>query len=156
MLIREIYKDPGLYVCVEFDMETLNNFEKYLSQYSIPNETPISKLHTTIIFSEKYVNFPPEKYEETIDPESYDFELFGEDKNCLVLTFESEKLTERWKKATDAGALFKFDTYVPHVTLSYNIEDFDIEKLSLPTFQINIVNEIHSAMDSNWIDNIKK
>lgn len=48
---------------------------------------------------------------------------------AVVLAFESDTLTERWMDFKRAGAVWKFPSFTPHVTLSYGGKGVDLEKV---------------------------
>ena len=49
------------------------------------------------------------------------------DGGAVVLRLESSELQRRWQELCDAGADWKYDDYKPHVTITYEGEDVDLE-----------------------------
>lgn len=48
---------------------------------------------------------------------------------AVVLAFESDTLTERWMDFKRAGAVWKFPSFTPHITVSYAGKGIDLEKV---------------------------
>jgi patatin-like phospholipase/acyl hydrolase len=58
-----------------------------------------------------------------------------------VLELDSPYLHGRFAEAMALGATYDFDEYIPHITLSYNAGDIDIEALNHNSMDINLVEE---------------
>lgn len=133
----------GTYGAVRFSPETNAKLKKFVEDNGIPE--PNDDLHTTTIYSRKKISFNALGEFKTpikVSPKSYSFDLFGEDKDTLVLKFKSDFLKMRWQIAMDLGATYDFPEYKPHVSLSYKVpKDFDLSSLPLPDFALEIVEE---------------
>ena len=125
--------NKGTYAGVRFDEDTTKRIRTFIEENEIPNGVPNNKLHTTLLYSRKYL--PDYKaagqYDDPLVGEPTEFDVWesqpddkGETSNCLVLQYECDPLSERHKSLMDEhGATFDYDEYRPHVTLSYNIGD---------------------------------
>ena len=143
--------DPGLYVSAHFDRTTYDNLNRFVQNLQIENTVPPGKFHTTIVYSRRWVPLKPAIYRENIDPRSYKWKVFGTPGlECLVLTFESEVLHSRWKEAIGLGATWDHNGYQPHVTITYDARDINVDSLPLPEFPLVIKDELHKANDENW------
>lgn len=78
---------------------------------------PKDEYHCTLIYDERDTSFkitePKEEYTATISG----MDLFGEEKNILVILLDSTDLQNRNKEILDAGYEMNFPTYKPHITI---------------------------------------
>ncbi len=138
-------KDKGIYVGVRYTMAVDEDISIFCQENNIPNPIPEKEIHSTLIYSTKYDNIVINDVGEDLgNAEPKKFHIFEtqDNKRALVLLIKSEYLTSRHKELMKKYDLtYDFDEYIPHITLSYDIEDFDISKLNvkdLPTnFTIN-------------------
>jgi hypothetical protein len=108
---------------------------------------PTKDLHSTIAYSRK--DFPHELDESNISVHPKDisgFDLFGDNKNVLVMKFNSKELHERHNETIKNGAMYDYDSYKPHITLNYDYT-VDISKLEKPNFPIILNNEYQEGLD---------
>lgn len=147
-------KPAGIYVGVKFSDATNQNLAAYQAQHGIPSPTPPDKFHITILYSRNYVPWQPKSdLDVVVTPEHSELAVFGPrdgGASCLVWKLDSEYLTQRFELGMEMGATFDFDSYKPHITLSYDIGDFDYKALPLPTFNVEIVSEFASPLDEDW------
>ena len=69
-------------------------------------------------------------------------------KNCLVTVLKSKDLTAHHETIMDKyGATYDFDTYIPHITLSYDIGDLDAKNYKLPKMKIGFDNSEFTKLD---------
>lgn len=160
-------KAKGTYAGVRFDQATKDAVNAFIEAAQLPNATKIDKLHSTLLYSRKFL---PE-YEPLgeINPplvgkptEFVVWETTPEDPNdpkarCLVLKYECPDLVERHQLLMKQHeATYDYDEFIPHLTFSYDIGDIDVE--TLPKFSdyidaINIVEEYHEPLDLDWATN---
>jgi hypothetical protein len=103
-------------------------------------------MHVTQVYSRKPVKLKPK--DDTIIVKRK-IEPLG-DKGALVLSFASDALQARHAEAMSAGADHAFDSYHPHVTLSYDAGDKDWSKLAPPDFPLIFGPEVHKPLNENW------
>lgn len=167
MKVSDLYEDakkPGTYMAAHFDKQTVESIEQYIKDNNIPNSTSISKLHLTILSSEKHL---PDcvNGSHLIDPSIIakpdHLDVFtspgndGEpDNNCLVLKVHSSELTKLHNDLIkEHNTTHKYGDFKPHITLSYNIGNMDITKLpdvstSIPEIVIN--KTLCEPFKNNW------
>jgi hypothetical protein len=128
----------GTFVAVRFAEKTMEELEVFAKMIGVPNPIPRSDYHCTVIYSRKpLINVVPEK---SILPfwfaEPLGFDVFdtrssdGSTTKCLVLKISSDEMHERHTYFREVeGASHDFDSYIPHITLSYDIGDYDISVL---------------------------
>ena len=159
-----ITNPPGktTYVGVRFDAHTTTQLHAYAMEHKIPNPTKANNLHTTLLYSYKHLpNYvPPGRLSEPLVAELGDFGVWqtnsegGKNKqNCLVILITSPELVVRHMQLKRAhGVVHDYLIYQPHITLSYDIGDLDVESLPNINKFINeavIVEEYGELFDSN-------
>jgi hypothetical protein len=119
--------NAGTFVGAKLTEDCADRLVEWMTQQGIPNPTPKEELHCTVVYSEeREINIAPLAYEPPleIDPSRFRFKHFGDNREVLVLTFDRPELAHRHamlRKKYDLS--WKFPSYIPHVTLSYNAPD---------------------------------
>lgn len=75
-------------------------------------------------------------------------EKLGED--AVVLLFASDDLSWRHRSMVEAGASHDFNEYQPHVTLTYDAGEVDVEAVKPFTGALRFGPEIFEALDLDW------
>ena len=165
MKLTELKQTKGTYAGVHFDDDTNDAIIKYIKINKIPNGLAKHKLHSTVLYSKKHC--PDYKAPGKLDPvligTPTDFDVWesnpdnGPKMKCLVLKYDCPELIARHKQLMKGhDATYDYDKYEPHVTLSYDIGDFDIDKLSKVEDVISkivIDDEYHEDLDLDWAVN---
>ena len=163
MKLTELADTPdGTYAGARFSDDSKKSIRNYIEKNGIPNSPHDDKLHSTILYSRKYL---PEyeaqgMYDPAMKATPTGTEVWpsqpdeqGHRKRCLVLTFDSPDLVGRHESLMKRHeAMYDFDQYKPHVTLSYDIgDDFDEDKL--PDFgeeELEITQEYTENLNTDW------
>lgn len=79
----------------------------------------------------------------------------GKRGEALVLKIESLDLTDEWLYHRRAGASWDYDTYQPHVTLTYSASP-DLDYSDLPVYDGDIILGplVYRPIDTNWSDKV--
>jgi len=116
--------NAGTFVGAKLTEDCADRLIEWMTQQGIPNPTPKEELHCTVVYSEeREIKITPLAYEPPleIDPRLFKFKHFGENREVLVLAFDRPELAYRHKLLREKYKLgWKFPSYIPHVTLSYN------------------------------------
>ena len=126
----------GTYIAVRLTKETKDKIKKFIKDNDIPNPLDTSDLHSTMIYSRKYL---PDyeclgKLDKPWKGKAKKFEVFDteEGKKCLVVVYDCDKIEKRHKEIRkEHGATHDFPEYIPHVSLSYDIGKFDVDTLNI-------------------------
>jgi hypothetical protein len=162
--LLEAGKEPdGTYVGVKLSKESKKKLAELQKSLNVPNPLNSDDMHVTVIYSRKYL---PEfkskgKLEKPIKAKLEKLEIFParNEKNCLVVKLKSPELTKRHKEIMkEHGATYDWDEYKPHVTLSYDVGDFDPKKHDLKDHlnEIEIVEEYDQDLKLDWLVNKDK
>jgi len=165
--IIETKQNKGTYAGVKFSNKTNAAIEKFIKDNNIPNSIKPEKLHTTLLYSKKYL--PDYKargeFEESFIGKPTKFEKWpsqpdddGKVAMCLVLRYDCPALIDRHKELMkEHGATYDFDEYKPHVTFSYDVGEMQCK--DLPKFEedIEVVKEYAEELNLDWAkDNTEK
>lgn len=133
MKLFEIAKKvpDGSYVAVKFDDESRTRLYEFAKELKLPNPLPKEKYHTTLIYSRKY------NPDIEVDQSIYPLEIKGnsltvfntqDEKRAAVIKFHSPELVARHNHLMSEYQLeYDYDTYIPHITLSYDIGDMELD-----------------------------
>jgi hypothetical protein len=153
MKVTEIEK--GLFCGVRYNDATVDAILKFINDNKIPNPVGRDDIHTTVLYSRKPV-FDFEPLGNNIpdwDIKFSGFDLFGEDKNVLVMLLVSPDLVQHHQELMGAyNASWDWDEYQPHITLSYSSIDFKIDDLPEYGGPLVASNEYSEELDEKWED----
>ena len=129
--IKEDITNSGTYVAVKWS----NHIGGYLREVfkDIPNLVQEDDFHSTLVYSRvEFNHITSNKYYEAKFKNFRIFEDRRTLKKVLVMELESPDLTNRHNEIyrNNPKATYDFDSYIPHVTVSYDVEDFDLDLLS--------------------------
>ena len=157
--IKPVERRTGTYAAVKYDYDTLMMLNQWLVINNIPNQVSMNDIHSTLIYSRKQI---PSVYQVNMDSSklnslglSFDpleFAIFGkEGERVLVLKLYAVELVNLHKTLIEIGATHDYDSYEPHVTLSYDLpNDFDWEILQLPLFGFIPASINYEPLDLDW------
>jgi hypothetical protein len=153
MRVTEVEK--GLFCGIKFDDATVDAIVDFIKDNEIPSPIDRNDVHTTILYSRKPVfGFEPLGDDVPEWEISFaGFDLFGENKDVLVMLLESPDLVLHHKELMDEyKASWDWDEYQPHITLSYSAADFDIDELPTYIGPLIAINEYAEELDEKWED----
>lgn len=161
MRIDEILKlfeapEDGTFAGVKFLPEDAQRLETFAVENQIPNPNPASKMHVTLLFSRtpipEYEAYGSFKSPLTATPKGVN--IWGDDEEkVLVVALDSPQLVKRHKSLMKKypKATWDHDGYIPHVTLSYDVGDFDPSQLDVSTLgKLSLVEEYSDDIDPDW------
>lgn len=131
MKLNEIKKGTpdGTYVGLNVDKETKLRIKELCKTLKIENRVTGDKLHTTVIYSRKYVpniKLNDEMYPLTVETKKLHVFDTQDGKRALVLMLDAPKLVDRHNEImSEYQTTYDFDEYLPHVTICYDCGDFD-------------------------------
>jgi len=160
-LISEDKKEnKGSYAAIRFNKDTIDGIKKYIKENDIPNHTKFDKMHTTLLYSRKYLPEykPAGKLDKPMIGKGKGFEVWdsqpdndGHVAKCLVMCYDCPELVKRHEELMEEhGATYDFDDYKPHITFSYDVAD--MKHKDLPKFdgKIEIVEEYGEDLNLDW------
>ena len=116
-------------------------------------------LHVTVCFSRAPVDWGQLK------PSHLTYQVEGgvrkvkELGTAIVMTFESPFLKARHAEMKSGGASFDFDSYTPHLTITYNKEGLDLLKLSeIEPYRrvLGFGEEVFEPIDEDWNKKVRE
>jgi hypothetical protein len=124
-----------------------------------------SELHVTICYSNEEFDWSEidEETDELVVPatdedDSRKIEMFGKDKNVLVIQFHSDDLLKRHEYFCDQGASYDFDTYKSHITITYDGADLADDHKDIEPYWGEIVlgPEVFAPIKDDFSDNVEE
>tara|TARA_R110000868_G_scaffold97805_2_gene269065 strand:- start:341 stop:814 length:474 start_codon:yes stop_codon:yes gene_type:complete len=152
MKINDLVK--GVYVSADFDAGTKRSLYAWAKLNAIPSVIASDKFHCTVLYSRKDVPNVTEIVQHvapaTIKIKPLNFNKFDEDK-VLVLELESSALSSLHKSLIANGGTHDYESYTPHVTLSYKLPaEYDISELMIPEFEFRVDRLVIEPLDLEW------
>lgn len=152
--------ENGTFVGVRLSSDSKKIVKKAIKDMDVPNPIEDSEMHITVIYSRKPMSgFEPKgKLDDPIivKPDKlHIFQKSDSDNRVLVIKLKAPELKKRHNELMkEYKAEYDFDEYIPHLTLSYDCEDFDpksydIKKI-LSEDELEIVEEYDEELDLNW------
>lgn len=126
----------GTYVAVKFTEKTNNELAEFARQLGLPDGRPY---HCTVAYSKVFFEYPKLQGIKIEIAKIKQYRQFGERGEALVLELDCpflEILHEKIMK-DNPDATYDFETYVPHVTLSYEFESYEIPN-RIPHIELEI------------------
>jgi len=150
----------GTYAGVRFDQYTIRDLRLLQETLMIPNPLSEQKFHSTLLFSRKplpdYVPFGEYPVAPTSNTNQFELTVFktASGKNALVLKYDCDFLSSRHSELMEThGGTWDHPSYIPHITLSYDIGDFPIQLGPvgfLSDRKIVISTEYSDDLDLSW------
>jgi 2'-5' RNA ligase len=130
----------GTFIGMRISDKTSQAIQDYCKENSIPEPIDPEDMHVTICYSlVPKPDYPVDSNRKFInkDVKGRSFDVFGDDKNCLVLKIRSNTLNQMHQRALDSGLTHTYPDFTPHITFSYGLpQGFDASKL--PPFDQDI------------------
>lgn len=148
--------EDGTFAGVHFTAQDAQRLEQFANDNQIPNPNPASKMHVTLLFSTTPVpDYKPYgSYGSGLTATPKGVKIWGDDEEkVLVVTLDCPKLVKRHKDLMKKHpeATWDHDGYIPHVTLSYDVGDFDPSILNVKEIgQLRIIEEYGDDIDPDW------
>ena len=129
--------NTGIYSYRPVSPESLYSLAGWVRDNNIPNPIPSSSLHCTVInSSNKFLGYIVDSTPVTVHPFSFSMEMMN---TALAVVFQSSTLQKQHDFAISMGATHEYQTFHPHISLSYAIPlDFPLWNLKPPFFQIDL------------------
>ena len=112
----------GTYASYKLSKESAQKLSDWIERCEIIDPVPMEDLHVTTTYSKADVDIVPSNKHIIIKKEDLTVDKLG---RALVLRFISDDLQKIHDDAMDVGASYEYETYKPHITISYNAEAND-------------------------------
>ena len=163
-----IERRKGTYVAAKYDETSCHLLSAWMHMWQIPNPVPTDKLHSTVVYSRAPLSIDKQLFFQELIEQDHKvrdwratptgFAFFQSSSSCskrdvLVLLLDCPFLYDLHDDLIEMGATHDFDTYEPHVTLSYGVpENFDVKRLVLPPIFFTVEKINFEPLDVNWKD----
>lgn len=147
----------GTYVAVKYSAAFSRSLRNQMKQLGVPNIIDIDKIHSTLIYSRVELNgFKPMGGmrltfdDNTVIPHTF---KTSSGKTAFVLKLKPNWYILRHKQIMKEypEATYDFDEYIPHITVSYDVGDWEnpTGEIQLDS-RIEIVQEYSEVLDLDW------
>lgn len=162
MKLIEIAAPRGSYFGVKPTKETIAAMKEFMGDHRVPNPLDDDKLHATVVYSRAFCGAQPlGKLNPKWKGKFRAFDLFPtsakvneseKPNSCLVLKFDCPEIHDRHHfLRKHHGATHDFPTFDPHMTLSYDVGDFDHHNLPEYDGPHEFEEEYSEPLDLNWV-----
>ena len=124
-------------------------FEKTLQ----PND-----MHITIAFSREpvvWTKWPRDLTIQTVQPGGRSVAALG-DKGAIVLKVQGQYLQDKWQKFIDGGASWDYDSYTPHITITYDGSNVDLTNVVPYQGPVLLRGEQWAEVKLDWDKTVKE
>lgn len=154
-------QNHGIYVSCSYQETSVAALSSWLENHKDLIKFPIPKelIHTTVVYSRKGFDNPPDFCSLNEHVKQFKFTpkgigLLGKSEDlerALVLFLDAPELENIHRFLISCGADHGWPDYIPHVTLSYSVPiDFDVDKLTVPNFEIVPESFNIEPLNENW------
>ncbi len=160
-LMQEGKKPAGTYVGVRISEKSKDALISASKKMEVPNKIDKDKMHITLIYSRKHLpEFEAEgKFKEPKIVSVDKLKIFPTqegDGKVLVVVLDAPALVKRNKEIMkEEGATSDFPKYTPHITLSYDVGDFDIKNKNIidhmTNLELEVVEEYSQDLELDWV-----
>jgi hypothetical protein len=117
-------------------------------------------LHATIAFSKKELdwnNLTPEHFLNKVRIKGGKRSVVPlGNEGAIVLKFESPMLTREWNYYISNGASWDWESYQPHVSITYKDPDVDLSKVTPYKGELLFGPHVMKELDLNWKEKVMK
>lgn len=142
----------GVYVAMKTTLNSTKELLSFIKENKVPNPINDNDFHNTIIYSTSYDNVEVDENLE-IETKIIEYKVFvdGDGKNILVGILDNPKFKDIHEKfMNEYNLTYDYDEYIPHITLSYDIGDFDYTKLEKFDGVLKFNNMYKEDLDLTW------
>jgi len=145
LILSDLYETgAGTFIGIRLTQESTARLVGWMDSCLIESPEPADQIHITLLMSHTNpIPHMPMKYDPTVPifKENYNIDLFGEKKNIMVLTFESDFLQNRHTALRKKyGVSWDWPDYKPHITLTTEIQEIATD-LEPPDFDLELSHE---------------
>jgi len=137
-----------LYIVRNLTSDSALKVYKWARDQKIPNLIAPEHLHVSLIMSKKWVNVNLESNFMLVPMLNSRMNKIG-NKGAYAIEFDNAQLSNRWQTLKNAG-LLGYDTYTPHISVSYDIETFDCKKVRTFKENITLLPEMSKDLDTRF------
>lgn len=151
--ISKAYEKKTLYV--SRSVTNAKDIIKWAKAQGIKDLIKADEMHVTIAFSKKKVVWSKLTADDSsmeISLENAKVQKLGD---AIVIKFANKDLKAGWKKYIDAGASWDFETYQPHISVSYNA-DQDISKVGTFSGAVSLGGEIMAEVKAEFVKKLER
>jgi hypothetical protein len=142
---------------VSRQLKNAGEFRTWAKEQGFAKTLAPADIHVTIAFSKTALDWDAvgNSVDEIRIPASANrsVEPLG-DKGAVVLRFTSKELTKRWQQIRDAGASWDHPGYKPHISITYDAGEIDLDDVEPFTGELVFGPERFAEVEDDWDEKI--
>lgn len=151
--ISKAYNKKTLYV--SRPVANAKEILKWAKDQGITDLIKSDEMHVTIAFSKKKVAWDDFKVNDKSIDVSLENAKVEKLWDAIVIKFENKDLAKDWKKYVDGGASWDFETYQPHISVSYTA-DQDISKVGSYSGKVSFGWEVMAEIQKEYLKKLEE
>ena len=151
--ISKAYNKKTLYV--SRSVENAKEILKWAKDQGITDLIKADEMHVTIAFSKKKVAWDDFKVNDKSIDVSLENAKVEKLWDAIVIKFENKDLAKDWKKYVDGGASWDYETYMPHISVSYKA-DQDISKVGSYSGKVSFGWEVMAEIQKEYLKKLEE
>lgn len=146
-----VHKSKTATLYIKRNVENADEIIAYFKEQGFERTQLPQDMHVTVAYSKAEVTWPEPDDDGLIinSPEGRLVTPLG-DGGAVVLKFTNKTLARRWKELCEHGCSWDYDGYIPHMTITWDAGDLDIEKVEPYTGPIKLGPEVFEEINENW------
>lgn len=130
----------GDYIAIKLNNQTRKAIRQFCKDNQIPYRKPSGQLHTSVMISDNNIpTFKPRGYLDVplqgFNPRLEKWSI-QPDKQLLTIVFDSSQLVREHNTIIQMHkAISMFSEFIPHITLTYSMDDRTVQQLPYPIEQ---------------------
>lgn len=149
----------GAYFGIRPTQATINSIIEFMRHYDVPEPVTPDKMHATVVYSRQFCSARPlGKLDPPWQGMFTGYNLFPRNVEeeptpmCLVMEFDCPQLHARHHELrTVHGASHDFPDFRPHMTMTYNVGDYDHNVLPPYDGPHEFDIEYSEPLDTKWV-----
>lgn len=150
-------KGAGKSLYMHRPVQNAADIAKWAKAQGFTSTLHVADMHVTLAFSKDPVDWnaiTPHSDIVTVTGGQRAIASLGENGEATVLRFESDALEARWQALRDVGCSWDWDSYKPHVTLTYSGAPDDLDQVAVYEGEIILGPEIMQEVKMDWKDDV--
>lgn len=151
-------KPAPLYVSRPLTPASAEAIRAWAATQGFKTTLPAADMHVTVAYSREPVDgaaIPADTTALTVPAGKRTVEPLGNE-GAVVLKFDSPALQARWKAYRKAGASWDYESYTPHVTITYDGAGVDLAKVKPYTGPIDLAAETQEPLNVDKAEDYKE
>jgi len=142
--------EGGIYAAYNLHPNTVKAIVEWANTNGLQDKmVPPEEFHLTTVYSREPFPYRPAK-KENFQVKFKEFKILGDKGGTLVLVVDSQYLHNLFDHRRSLGASWDFPSYIPHITVAKNVDEADLDALSIPNIKFILTDEYKDKLDDDF------